>query len=519
MVRGRVHRYLFLLSLTLFVTGIPFCRPLMSFGLILLSANWLAEGGLSVKLRKAVQNKVLWAVLLLYLLHVAGLCCTRNWEYALNDLLIKIPLLALPLIFSTTKPLDRREYGALLRIYLCAVGGSALIGLLHFHLHPELTDKRHIAWHISYIRFGLNLCFSYFVAMHCYAEGKRQHRKHNWIYPAFALCMLGMMIYMGAMTALLLGALTAAAMLLVWTFRKKHSPARYLVPAFLGGGLLAAAVLLTLSVRQYTHADYDIPPTGTLTADGHPYADSLEKPYIENGQYVYAFLCEEELKEAWQQRSSLPYDGLTKDGDHTVRNTLIRYLNSKGLRKDRAGLEGLDSNDIQFIENGLANVNYTKDNGFRKRYYESLWETIIYLKYKEELGSVPQRMEAWKASIRQIACHPLFGVGTGDVKDVFLEELQQTGSPIDGILVRSHNQYLSFAIAFGWVGLAVCLFSLLYPPIATRKRRARNPLYLAFLLIFLLSMLTDDPLERQDGVTLFAFFNSLFLFLSPNDKK
>jgi hypothetical protein len=29
------------------------------------------------------------------------------------------------------------------------------------------------------------------------------------------------------------------------------------------------------------------------------------------------------------------------------------------------------------------------------------------------------------------------------------------------------------------------------------------------------SMMTDDTLERQDGLTLFAFFNAYFLFLMP----
>ena len=44
MSRERIHRHIFLFSLLFFVTGIPFCRPLMSIGLVLLSANWLAEG-------------------------------------------------------------------------------------------------------------------------------------------------------------------------------------------------------------------------------------------------------------------------------------------------------------------------------------------------------------------------------------------------------------------------------------------------------------------------------------------
>jgi hypothetical protein len=42
-------------------------------------------------------------------------------------------------------------------------------------------------------------------------------------------------------------------------------------------------------------------------------------------------------------------------------------------------------------------------------------------------------------------------------------------------------------------------------------------LYLVFLLTIILSMLTEDTIETQAGVTFFAFFNS-FLFFSSSDK-
>ncbi|MBO4282673.1 MAG: O-antigen ligase family protein [Bacteroidales bacterium] len=513
MNRGAVHHKLFLFSLVLFLTGIPFCRPLMSFGLILLSANWLAEGRWREKAAMLRGNRLLAACLLLYAVHLLGLFLTSDWDYALRDLTLKLPLLLLPLLFATSPAIDRRTCEGLLGVYLFAVCASALIGLVHFHLHPEITDKREIAMHISYIRFGLNLCFGCFTALWLWRKEFRHRRRPLWIaiFGIAALWQLGMMVYIGTLTALVLFLIISLWLLLRQVFRTAD---RRLGRLLVGGivlVLLAAGVQLCLSVRQYTHSDFDPATADSLTADGHPYAYPFERQHIENGEYVYAYLCEEELEAAWKTRSDLAYDGWTADGGHLIRITLIRYLNSKGLRKDRQGVEALTPEDIHNIENGLSNVHYTYGMGFRKRYYETLWETIVYLRFNEELGSVPQRMEAWKASCRLIAAHPLFGVGTGDVKDAFLDELRESGSPIDGILVRSHNQYLSFAIAFGCVGLLLCLFSLLYPPIAARKRTPL--LYTVFLLVFLLSMLSDDPMERQDGVTLFAFFNSLFLFL------
>ena len=155
MSRERIHRHIFLFSLLFFVTGIPFCRPLMSIGLVLLSANWLAEGNFRWKWQRMRHNSILWICLLPYAVHVAGLLYTSNLPYAVTDLTIKLPLLLLPLIFATTPPLEKREWHALLKLYLFAVCASALIGWIHLLRHPEITDKREVAMHISYIRFDL----------------------------------------------------------------------------------------------------------------------------------------------------------------------------------------------------------------------------------------------------------------------------------------------------------------------------------------------------------------------------
>lgn len=517
MSRKDVHRLIFRFSLLLMVCGIPFCRPLMSMGLLLMGVNWLAEGNFREKGRRICRQPLLWVCWLLYAVHLLALCYSENLAYAADDLIIKLPLFALPLIFATTEALDRREYLALLQAYLFAVCASVSIGTVHFLRHPEITDKREIALHISYIRLGLNLSFGFFTACFLFHDEKHgKRRKGLLLLYLAALAFLGyMMCYIGALTALAMTGTCLLVFALIFSLRQQRLWLRLLIPALLLAGGIAGGLRLYGDIREYTRAE-SLENADRFTAEGHPYADSLPKDYIENGTYVYGYLCEEELEAAWKERSRMGYEDWTTDNGHIVRYVLIRYLNSKGLRKDAAGLRALTDADIRAIESGKANVHYTA-SGLEARYYETLWDLSLYFRCHEMGGSVPQRFEVWRISLMQIREHPLFGTGTGDVKDAFGQKLENEDSPANGILVRSHNQYLSFAIAFGWIGLAVCLFSLLFPPIAKRKKT--NGLYLAFLLIFLLSMLTDDPLERQDGVTLFAFFNSLFLFLLPEGGK
>ena len=518
MSRDRIHRLIFLFSLLLFVTGIPFCRPLMSFGLILLSANWLAEGNFGWKWQQMRNNRILWVCLLLYAVPLAGLLYTRNLPYALTDLTIKLPLLLLPLFFATTRPLNKKELEILLKIYLFAVCCSALIGWINLMNHPEITDKREVAMHISYIRFELNLCFGFFVALYFLVmeTGGRRRKPAMFCLLLAMLWLSGMTFHIGGLTAIFLGFVCLLFLAFKASRRLPNPALRTGVPMLIAAGTLALLLIAANSMHKYAHVPQENRTQERLTANGRPYATPLEQYGIEHGQYVFANLCEEELSAAWNQRSSLPYDGMSNDRNHCIRSTLIRYLNSKGLRKDSAGMAELDDKDIEAIENGIADAKYTS-SGVKARYYETLRDLSLYLQGLEVSGSIPRRFEMWRISWITFTRSPLIGTGTGDVKDELEMDLHKQESPVLGVLVRSHNQYFSFGIAFGVVGLAVILFSLLYPPFASG--RFRNTLYQLFLIIFLLSMLADDPMERQDGVTLFAFFNSLFLFLLPNDNE
>ena len=513
MSRERIHRYILLFSLMLFVSGIPFCRPLMSIGLAILSANWLAEGNFRWKWQQMRGNRILWICLLPYAVHLAGLLYTSNLQYALTDLTIKLPWLLLPLIFATTAPLDKKEWHALLQLYLFAVCASALIGWMHLLLHPEISDKREVAMHISYIRFELNLCFGFFVALYLM---RNEFRNKKRIIPiiVFLLAMAWIAcisLHIGALTALALGLLCLLCLLLHTALRQPNRTIRWGVPLLTAATIIIAVGGFTRSFRQYTRPVTKL-PTESLTANGRPYDHLVDDPYIEHGHSVYDHVCEEELAAAWNRRSPLPYDGMSADSNHAIRHTLIRYLNSKGLRKDSAGMSQLAPEDIRAIENGMASVSYTR-SGLEARYYETLRDLDLFFHHHEVGGSIPRRFEMWRVSWITFTRSPLFGTGTGDVKDALRMELSKQDSPVSGVLVRSHNQYLSFGIAFGVIGLALILFSLLFPPFATG--RFRHAPYMVFLIIFLVSMLTDDPMERQDGVTLYAFFNSLFLFLLP----
>jgi hypothetical protein len=506
------NRIIFLFALVLFLLGIPFSRFLMSLGGFILVANWFLEGNLVNKIKSIFRSKVVLSCLILYAVHLLWFIPSQNISYGMSDLRIKIPLLFIPFIFFTSEPLSSKEFKTLLQIYILGTLISSLSGFF-FYIIKDLSDKREMALFISYLRFEINICFVSFVCLYLLLKEKMSIL--HQIIIAIALCwFLFFLIYSGSLTAICLFFIITPVIIVKTMINNQHKSFRYVIPSLfivIGAGISGIVINC---VKQYFHVDFSMETAAKYTADGNPYFHDPQKRYIENGSYIYTYISDVEMEEAWNKRSKINFKGVDNNG-FPVRTTLIRYLNSKRLYKDRLGVEALSEQDISNIEQGIANIAYTHRLNIINRMYCLMWELNDYYYTGTIIGySVPQRIELWKHSLSLIKKHPLWGVGTGDVKNAFAQELELDNSFLAGTNMRSHNQYFTFLIAFGIIGLSLILFSIIYPPFALRKMG--NSLFLVFFFIIIISMVTEDTLEPQDGVTFFSFFYSLFLFLSPN---
>ena len=79
-----------------------------------------------------------------------------------------------------------------------------------------------------------------------------------------------------------------------------------------------------------------------------------------------------------------------------------------------------------------------------------------------------------------------------------------------GFNYRPHNQYLSYVLTYGIIGGMIIFFLILMPPF---KLGAFNDyLFVSFFIVSLFSMIWEDTLETQVGVSLFVLLYSLLLF-------
>ena len=509
--RELFHRVVFLGSIALIIAGIPFCRPFMSVGGGILVANWFLEGKFLEKWNALKNNKIVLVSLLLFFVYVCWLIFTNNFSEGGKNIWMKTPLLFFPVIFATTKPLTNNEFHNLLKVYLIGLLISSIYGFLVYHI-KDLVDKREIAVFISYIRFEMNLCFALFTIIYLFVNDTS--RWQRYLFLGLFLWFLFLIFYIGALTAIIILAVVSLLFVFKKMIENNNKFYRFFIPILFLCVLISGIGYTYSIVKQYYNVDFDISKADSLTTDGNAYFFSIQDGIIENGHYVNAYICKKELEETWNKRSKIKYNDLDINNQHGIEPTLIRYLNSKGLRKDKQGVEQLTVDDIKHIENGIANVVYLNKFGYKARIYTLLWEFNDYKSSGSVYGyTMPQRFDLWKNALFLIKKHLLIGVGTGDVKDTFANQLFLTDSSLKDTGKLCHNQFLLFLIQFGIIGFLIITFSIYYP--FFYSGRFKNDLYFVFMLILFCAMLTDDTFERQDGLTFFAFFQSFFLFQMP----
>lgn len=510
----QTHKWIYFFGLSVVAVGMPLSEFLMSIGQFIILGNWFLEGGIISKVKCFWKNKMALLVSSLILMHLLGLFYTSDFEYAFKDIRIKAPLLVVPLLVSTSAPLSKQLFNWLMTIFVASVVAGTIISIGIYYgvirTKNPVTDIRDISIFISHIRFSLLICLSIFIlGWYIYAAPSLFMKTGL---AAVMIWLIGFLSILNSLTGIIVLGLVTFLLMLYGVIVSKGIILRIVAIAIVMGMLFGVRIYIKSLATLNSSIHYvDKSNMGETTALGNIYLNDTANVQTENGYPVWIYVCFIELEQAWNERSTIDFKGNNRKGDK-VMYTLIRYLTSKGLRKDRAAVMLLNEEEIRAIENGIANVNYVGRSGVTIRIMETLWEFEDYKRGANVNGhSAVMRLEFWKAGWNIVRRHPVIGVGTGDIKNAYARQYEEMKSPLDADhRLRSHNQYLSITVAFGIVGLAWFLMTLIYPVILYRMWN--DYFYFVFFLIAVLSFLNEDTLETQPGVTFFAFFNALLLF-------
>lgn len=512
---SQFHRKAYYILLLILAAALPLSVYTTSALQLLLLLNWIIEGRFQVKYRRLKGNRAFWIFTLFFFIHIVGMAWSTDLSYGLQDLKIKLPILFIPLVVVITDPLTSRELRFIIATFIAGNLTASFASVLAlFEVIPvELSDFRNASLFINHIRFSLMVVLSILFAGYLLFRKEEGEPRFIWWLALFAMVWLPFFLLV---LKSLSGIIIMVLLILFLFFRFAQTIRRpaLRIALSLGVILLPIAAILygVIAVQRfYDVEEVDKEALDKVTAEGNAYIHHTDNEEVENGHYVWIYICPPELEREWNRISDFPYYGTTEKGDR-IRFTLIRYLASKGLRKDAAGVRQLTTEDVEAIESGIANHIYLNRFALYPRIYELIWEFDRYrLGYSPNDKSLIQRYFYLKAGVGIAADNLLYGVGTGDVRSAFEKYYEENNSPLrEERRRRAHNQYLTFVIALGIPGLLVCLTAFVAP--VFMQQRQHTYLALVFLLTMALSMLDEDTLENTSGAVLFGLFYALLIF-------
>ena len=463
-------------------------------------------------LRESARNAPAMAFASIFLLHIIGLFWTTDFDYAVKDLRTKIPILMLSVVLASYHTLGRKAFYRVMLFFVAAVLVRSFYNAWMIAGH-RFVDVREISHNVSHIIYALLVAMAiYTVAWLALKRGFLA----GWQRALLALAGLWLAAYLvisQSFTGISVTILTLMVLVPVMIAQARRKSLR--LALFAGLLLLTAGIaagLVTVVRDYYAKEPRDCSKLDKVSSRGNPYLNACYDRETENGHYLWQYIQWDELRESWSKRSRIPFDSLNRKHE-PVAYTVIRFLTSKGWRKDADALEKLSPREISAIEDGTANVLFMERFSIRGRIYEFLHGYDLYRQTGNPSGStVMQRFEFWKASAGIIRDNWPAGVGTGDMNLAFAAQYERMHTKLEpDQRWRSHNQYLSILVGFGVIGLVWFLWALIWP--AVRLKRWNDYFFLVFFTILALSMLTGDTIESQTGVSFFAIFYTLFLFV------
>jgi hypothetical protein len=492
-----------------FAGGVVLSNVVMSIATMVLGGAWLIRGEYAQRLKKLRDPKLVAVLTSVFVIHVIGLFFSEDVGFGARDIRIKLPLLLLPFLLATMPPLGNMGVKRLFLFFAGIVVYTTLyntgVMLEWIPTSRELTDIRKVSVFINHVRLSLLVCLAIGGLLY---YGLKDERKYLLAYLAACLWLSGYLFITASGTGIVILVLMVIAAVLRYLVVGKNNVLRIaIVAGIVLGGITSYLLINPIISKHYTPRE-DPSTMASHTAYGEPYVHEPHLKVLENGYYIWCHIARNELNDAWNLRSAMPLSGTDGKGN-SLYGTAIRYLTSKGLKKDRDGVNALTDEEIRLIEQGVSTATGGQ-HGIVGRIEAILFEIDGYRYTGDPSGnSVTQRLEFWKTALYIIGQHP-FGVGTGDTQLGFDKAYNETDSKLrKEYRLRAHNQVLTMAVAFGIPGALWFLFSLLVPFRLARSRI--DLLYGIFFFVAVCSFLWEDTLETQAGVTFFAFFNTLLL--------
>ncbi|MEI9943381.1 MAG: O-antigen ligase family protein [Chitinophagaceae bacterium] len=153
-------------------------------------------------------------------------------------------------------------------------------------------------------------------------------------------------------------------------------------------------------------------------------------------------------------------------------------------------------------------INVTQISSFKKRYVSEFKDDLSDISMS---NTIPEpRVVRWKSALALVDKSFIIGYGSGSERNL-LKERYFEDKLFNSYLheLNAHNQYLSFLLKNGIIGLAIFLLTLYMGFVSAW--RTRNIVFISFLLLISIVSFSENILDVNKGIFFYAFFFTFFI--------
>ena len=451
---NKISAKLYYYSLLFIAITIPFQWKFLPFpvGITILGLVWFLGGSLTQKIKKFIKNP--YAILFsgLYIIYLISFFYSENRAYAYDDLLLKLPLLLMPLFLSTVDKLNPSQYNSVLRTFAISTFFSAIItllvgyfnyvqtGLTKYFFYHDLTIFMHSAYYALYALFAIAIFINLY--------HKTENNKYKIAYSSMAFGLGIFLFLLSSRMQILIFVILLTLYILVSAFQKRRIVTGMLV-------LFLSYACIFLLVTQ-------MPKTSVR------------------------------LEQTKEHLKNINYPKTNGDARVQIWETAIRVIQKNYLKGSGVG----DVKDVLINEYKILSEGEGEDLVEQK---------IEQIKHNEK----------WFLHIRQKAIENNISVEDQLFEDAIyvLKDKKIRYKYFIKKGYNYHSQFFQTLAAVGVLGFLFLLFSLLIPAYNLALKNKKY-LLLAFMFMFFVSFVTESMLERQAGVILYAFFGSFLTLVN-----
>lgn len=154
-------------------------------------------------------------------------------------------------------------------------------------------------------------------------------------------------------------------------------------------------------------------------------------------------------------------------------------------------------------------ISVSETQSLRKRYWTDLENDLSY--YQDPGDLTESRLMRWDLEWQLISNSPFVGYGSGSEKYILKEKYFENKYYRSFLLgLNAHNQYLSFMLNEGVIGLFLYLSVIIYG--FSQAVRGKDFLLACFIIILVVVSFSENILDVSKGVLFYSFFFPLLLF-------